>query len=346
MSDLTATIQRVLDLARALVAERERVADLERQLAAANDAADNLTAHGANKALRVIELERMLAAANARAEAAEAESLASLITQSEHADKVISALRADLARVTECNEAMRAPMKRLRDAVNDYGSGEGVVVGKVLESWRDDVAAGERRLMRAESDLAAARAELDKYRTNYDRTRNELDDAIRLRALADLQLAAARQDAEALRWLLRDVFSWTLDNAPVVDGKLIVPWVHRYNAAMSAPPAPVAARSPLDPPESIGAEDMDNPRPPKGTILDVSGKAIPAPAPDLAFGPPDSDGERSATAADGERYQIGPYESEGWVRLLPYGLSDISTTIEEAIAAANTHNRQRLAGSK
>lgn len=34
--------------------------------------------------------------------------------------------------VIECNEAMRAPMRRLRESVGDFGSGESVVVDKVL----------------------------------------------------------------------------------------------------------------------------------------------------------------------------------------------------------------------
>lgn len=44
----------------------------------------------------------------------------------------LNATQSNLARVTECNKAMREPMRKLREAVGDFGSSESVVVDKVL----------------------------------------------------------------------------------------------------------------------------------------------------------------------------------------------------------------------
>ena len=94
----------------------------------------------------------------------------------------------------------------------------------------------------------------------------------------------------------------------------------------------------------------DNPRPPKGTILDVSGKAIPAPAPapapDLAFGPPDDYRYREARPTTGGAYTIAPSEDNpgAWFWAGPGTAFNYVATEAEAIAAAQAHNRQRLAG--
>jgi len=52
-------------------------------------------------------------------------------------EQVVRALRAENARLRECNDAMREPMRRLREAANMPAQGESAVVGEVLARLAD-----------------------------------------------------------------------------------------------------------------------------------------------------------------------------------------------------------------
>lgn len=189
------------DLARALLESQAALAAAEEGRLAALD-----IAKGAYEERD--EARAALAAANSRADAAERDWIdakAGFGQQAAAWGRENDALRADLARVTECNEAMRAPMKRLRDAVNDYGSGEGTVVDKVL------------------SDLAAARRDVEALRG----------------------VAAARCDGkghwshkgapEGPGHTVRECVKWDCDECKCSD---------RFWTAFDAAPAPVPAPAP------------------------------------------------------------------------------------------------------
>ena len=74
--------------------------------------------------------------------------------------------------------------------------------------------------------------------------------------------------------------------------------------------------------------------------------AAPAPAPDLAFGPPDDYRYREARPTTGGAYTIAPSEDNpgAWFWTGPGTAFNYVATEAEAIAAAQAHNRQRLAG--
>jgi len=56
---------------------------------------------------------------------------------------------AALSKLQECNEAMREPMRKLRESVDMWAQGEGSVVDRVLARWK----AAEARLKKLEQHI-------------------------------------------------------------------------------------------------------------------------------------------------------------------------------------------------
>lgn len=90
-------------------------------------------------------------------------------------------LRAENKRLTECNEAMREPMRRLRDAMGMPAQGEGYVVDSIIKE-RDEALR-----------LLATRVEakrLDEAQEEIERLRETLQ------ALVDEKLVCNRREAD------------------------------------------------------------------------------------------------------------------------------------------------------
>lgn len=179
----------------------------------------------------------------------------------------------------------------------------------------------ERDALRA--DLARVTAERDELDVRW---KAEVDHAntwaARYRAESS-DLAAARQDAEALRGALLAVR---------VDVASDRTWCRLCRTES----------------RSEGCSRSNHPHA-DGCVL----SAAPAPATDLAFGPPRDEGVRNATAFDERVYGVRPTdgidddpEIDGpwmWWLVGSSDSFDCVATEAEAIAAANEHNRARLA---
>jgi len=206
------------DLARALVAEQGRVADLERQLAASRKAGEEMRAMYMRKAAVVDGLDAQLAEANARAD--------------EWEDKA----RADKTRLS--NLLWRDLYRELGDLNFQHM--------KERDAARADLQAAESGRVAALDIAKGAYEERDEARAALAAANSRADLAYEEKALADREftaidklLAAARQDAEALR---AQVATLTVErDDAMARAERFAKYVDAV-APLSAPPAPAPAR--------------------------------------------------------------------------------------------------------
>lgn len=176
------------------------------------------------------------------------------------------------------------------------------------------------------ADLARVTAERDEANADYLRVTIERDEHHRLRLSSDhamLRIAEERDTArESVRELVGELRQIVEANKVSATGcSCCVAWLTAIDTLLAKHAAPAPT---------------------------------PGAVPDLVFGEPDTEGVRHATTADGERYGVRPTAGlmdEGEVGLTgpwmwwligsqAFGCVD---TEAEAVAAANAHNRQRLA---
>jgi len=95
------------------------------------------------------------------AEAKRADEEATTLANSDLAttEQVVRALRAENERLRECNDAMREPMRRLREAANMPAQGESAVVGEVLARLADR----SRRLDQIAAAAALVQTTVQRY---------------------------------------------------------------------------------------------------------------------------------------------------------------------------------------
>lgn len=159
-----------------------------------------------------------------------------------------------------------------------------------VDHYQTDRNALELRLREVEAERNGACVEGREALSAMMKVVKERDLAIEEKALADRefraidkQLAAARAQVEAMREAAAHTVEDCLRTGLLTPGNVKIVAAQIRSLPIPVPPlvapAEPAPRSPLDPPENVGAEDAVNPRPPRGTLLDASGAPV-TPAPD------------------------------------------------------------------